>query len=321
MSDAYFLEIEAHFAARRGTPFILSAKDWALMKKWHDDAVPLPVVIEAIDTVFEKNETSGRRKIISSLSYCRHAVKELWEDRKTLYVREAEATPEGAPEALLEALAQRIEATELGAPFAPRVRALSAEKSVPKIETALVDLEGELLDTAMAADPAAVAEIRAEIAATLGDTSRIDEKTRARTIEANLRRLVRERFGLPRLTLFSQGRAAARPAPLVSGALVSDTLVSGTLVSGALLRAPTFTARSTCSITPAAVRPLTGRSPPASDGSVMAHAARTREGSFCGTLRAHSAPRSASSRAATRVKAVAFSVAPGLTRRVTGSTP
>jgi len=85
-AQPYFEEIEGHFAARRGTPFILSAKDWALMKSWHDEGVPLPVVIEAIDSVFEKNETSGRQKKINSLSYCRHAVKELWDERRELTV-------------------------------------------------------------------------------------------------------------------------------------------------------------------------------------------------------------------------------------------
>jgi len=194
----YFNEIEGHFAARRGTPFILSAKDWALMKKWHDEGVPLPVVIEAIDTVFEKNETSGRRKVISSLSYCKHAVKEIWEDRKNLYVGAGETTPEHAVAEALEALASRLEATELGAPFAPRVRAMSG--SVPKIEEQLLELERELLDAAMAA--ADVTALRQEIVASLGDTSRIDEKTVARTVEANLRRMVRERVGLPRLSLF-----------------------------------------------------------------------------------------------------------------------
>jgi hypothetical protein len=194
----YFNEIESHFAAKRGTPFILSAKDWALMKKWHGDGVPLPVVLEAIDTVFEKNETSGRRKVISSLSYCRHAVKELWEDRKDLYVGGAETTPEAAIAESLEALATQLEATQLGAPFAPRVRALTG--SVPRIEEQLLDLERGLIDTAMAS--ADVEALRQEIAASLGDTSRLDEKTVARTVEANLRRVVRERFGLPRLTLF-----------------------------------------------------------------------------------------------------------------------
>jgi len=194
----YFNEIESHFAARRGTPFILSAKDWALMKKWHGDGVPLPVVLEAIDSVFEKNETSGRRKTISSLSYCRHAVKELWEDRKNLYVGEAGTTPETAIAESLAALGTQLEATELGAPFAPRVRALTG--SVPRVEEQLLELERALIDSAMAS--ADVEAMRQEIAASLGDTSRLDEKTVARTVEANLRRVVRERFGLPRLTLF-----------------------------------------------------------------------------------------------------------------------
>ena len=200
MATDYYNEIESHFAARRGTPFILSAKDWALMKKWHVEGVPLPVVIEAIDTVFEKNETSGRRKTISSLSYCRHAVKELWEERKDLYVGAGETTPETAIAETLEALAQQLETSALGVPFAPRVRELTG--SVPKVEQQLLDLEAELLDAAIAAAPSEVEAIRGEIAGALGDTSRIDEKTIARTVEANLRRLVRERFGLPRLTLF-----------------------------------------------------------------------------------------------------------------------
>ena len=198
MAIDYYNEIESHFALRRGTPFILSAKDWALMKKWHGDGVPLPVVIEAIDTVFEKNETSGRRKTISSLSYCRHAVKELWEERKDLYVGAGETTPETAIAETLEALAQRLETSTLGAPFATRVRGLSG--SVPRVEEQLHELERELIDVAIAS--AEVTALRQEIVSALGDTSRIDEKTVARTVEANLRRLVRERFGLPRLTLF-----------------------------------------------------------------------------------------------------------------------
>ncbi|HUP45035.1 MAG TPA: hypothetical protein VM779_05940, partial [Thermoanaerobaculia bacterium] len=111
-ADDYFLEIEGHFAMRRNTPFILSAKDWALMKKWREEEIPLPVVLEAIDQVFEKNETSGRRKVISSLSYCRHAVKELWSERRELYAGGADAGPEENPAPMLEALAAHIERGE-----------------------------------------------------------------------------------------------------------------------------------------------------------------------------------------------------------------
>jgi hypothetical protein len=202
LPETYFQEIEAYFALRRGTPFILNAKDWALMKKWYDDGVPLPVVIEAIDTVFEKNEASGRKKVISSLSYCRHSIKELWQDRQNLYVGEGGVSPEAGPEALLDALALQLESSEVAASFAARVRALASEKSVPKIEERLIDLERELVDAFIAADPSAIDAIRADIAVALGDTSKLDAKTRTRTEEANLRRLVREKFGLPRLTLF-----------------------------------------------------------------------------------------------------------------------
>lgn len=200
--ETYFQEIEAHFALRRGTPFILNAKDWALMKKWHEDGVPLPIVIEAIDTVFERNESSGRKKTISSLHYCRHAIKELWSERQNLYVGAGETTPEAGPAAMLDALAAQLEASVIATPFADRVRALIAEKSVPKIEERLIDLERELIDAIIIAAPSEIDVIRTEIAKALGDSPKLDEKTRARTEEANLRRLVRERFALPRLTLF-----------------------------------------------------------------------------------------------------------------------
>lgn len=190
-ADPYYLDIEAHFAVRRSTPFILSAKDWALMKKWREEGVPLPIVIEAIDSVFEKNETSGRKKTISSLSYCRHAVKELWHERKNLFVGGEEQTPETSPAVLLDQLAARLEE-----PFASRVRALVSEKSVPRIEEKLIALESEMFAT-LATD-----DLRREATEALGDTSKLDEKTRARTEEANLRRIIRERYALPRLTLF-----------------------------------------------------------------------------------------------------------------------
>lgn len=201
--DEYFLEIEGHFAMRRQTPFILSAKDWALMKKWREDEIPLPIVLEAIDHVFENNQTSGRKKVISSLSYCRHAVKELWNERKELYVGGADAAPEENPAPLLETLAARIE--EGAAPadvlrgVAAAVRALAAEKTIPRIEERLIEIEREMIASILASVGSEAAAIREEVVRAAGN---LDEKARARTEEANLRRIVRERFELPRLTLF-----------------------------------------------------------------------------------------------------------------------
>ena len=202
--DDYFTEIEAHFALRRGTPFILSAKDWALMQGWRASGVPLPVVIEAIDSVFEKNEASGRKKAISSLSYCRHAVKELWHERRELVVGEGVA-PEEAPSAALDTLAGLLEesSNEVARAFGARVRGLAGERSVPKLEEALIALERELIDAIVAAMPPGEREqLLRDVARVVGSAAKLDEKTRARTEEANLRRVVRDRFELPRLTLF-----------------------------------------------------------------------------------------------------------------------
>jgi hypothetical protein len=203
----YFLEIEAHFALRRGTPFILNAKDWALMKAWREEGIPLPLVIEAIDQVFERNGESGRRKTVSSLSYCRHAVKDLWAERKNLLVGDHDVVPEEDSSEALSELAGGVEASalspELASSVAAEVRALGAVKSVPKIEERLIEIEQELFARLVAALSNEEREaLQASIVKSLGDPSRLDEKTRKRTEEANQRRLLRDRYGLPRLTLF-----------------------------------------------------------------------------------------------------------------------
>lgn len=182
---------------RRGTPFVMNARDWALMKSWSAEGVPLAVVIEAIDSVFEKNEAKGTQKKINSLSYCRHAVKELWTERRELQIGAQEAAPEENVEAALETLAQSVASVSAG--FADRIRGLAPEKSVPRIEERLMELEEELLDVLLATSGEADS-LRAEAKAL---ASGADDKSRARAEQAHLRRLARERFALPRLTLFS----------------------------------------------------------------------------------------------------------------------
>lgn len=174
------------------------------MKKWFDDGIPLSVVIEAIDSVFEKNESSGRRKVISSLSYCRHAVKETWQDRQDLYAGSGDSAPEENVSGLLEALAADVERSiapgEITGAIATEIRALLREKSVPKIEEGLIEVERDLMERILVSVPLDERDaIVKPITAIVAD---LDDKTRQRTYEANLRRAVREKFVLPRLTLF-----------------------------------------------------------------------------------------------------------------------
>lgn len=193
MSADYFTEIESHFAQRRGTPFVVNPKDWALMQEWHAEGIPLSVVIEAIDSVFDRFDATQRK--VNGLSFCKYAVKELWRERKDLQIGAENAAPEENVEPLLDALATRLASIDIAASFADRVRALASERSVPRIEERLMELEQELIDSLL---PLAE-ELRAEARAL---TSGADEKTRERTEQAHLRRLIRSKFELPRLTLF-----------------------------------------------------------------------------------------------------------------------
>ncbi|HEX8407328.1 MAG TPA: hypothetical protein VF883_00565 [Thermoanaerobaculia bacterium] len=193
MSADYFLEIESHFVQRRGTPFpILGPKDWELMKKWSEDGVPLPVVLEAIDSVFDKREAKGKK--VNSLTYCKHAVKEMWDERKELQVGAEGLSPEESPQARLDALATVLESTP-AADYAPRVRELAKEQTLPRIEDALMELETLLIEELLLRAP----HLREEATALAAGA---DEKSRARSMDAHLRRLVREEFAIPRLTIF-----------------------------------------------------------------------------------------------------------------------
>ncbi|MEO8380227.1 MAG: hypothetical protein ABI779_11240 [Acidobacteriota bacterium] len=190
MSSDYFLEIESHFARRRGTPFMVSPKDWALMKKWAEEGIPLPVVIEALDGIFDKQDAKGKK--VNGLHFCRHAVKELWDERRELQIGSETIAPEESPAPRLDALAAALGAYP---DFAEQVGTLIRERSVPRIEEALMELETRLIDQLAATAP----QLRAEAEALAVGA---DEKVRARSTDAHLRRLVREHFGIPRLTLF-----------------------------------------------------------------------------------------------------------------------
>ncbi|HEU5162841.1 MAG TPA: hypothetical protein VFV54_06840 [Thermoanaerobaculia bacterium] len=211
-ADDYFLEIESHFAARRGTPFIFSGKDWALMKAWKEEGIPLPVVLEAIESCFRKKDESPRRRTISSLSYCRHAVREMWEERKDLLVGSSESVPERGAAALLAELGNGIaaaaetsaapEQARLLFAAAEAVRALPAHEAIPQLEERLIEIERALLDALLAALPVETEqELQAEVEKGLAG-HKLDPKVAERTRRANLLRLMRRRLGMPRLSLF-----------------------------------------------------------------------------------------------------------------------
>lgn len=207
--DEYFLEIEAHFAARRGTQFLFSAKDWALIRKWKEEGIPLAIVLEAIDSCFEKRQKSGRKRVVSSLSYCRHAVQEIWDERRDLHVGTEQPMPEVSPEKRVAELSIEVDAVaDADARVMGRIRKAAAEirelegKTVPQIEEALITIEEVLLEDLYQLLPAERrGAVEQKLERSIEGARFRDEQTADRTRRANLRRILRSELGLPRLTL------------------------------------------------------------------------------------------------------------------------
>lgn len=212
-ADDYFNEIEAHFAFRRGTPFVLSGKDWALMKSWHEAGIPLAVVLEAVDLAFDARERSGRKRVVSSLSYCRHSVTELWDERRQQLVGAEGSVPELDPPARVRELASAVARLGESTPgpvarvFAETALELEAlaskERSAPKTEEELLEVENRMIESLLSTVPA---DLRDRMAATIdAELERYDipsDEIRTRTREANLRRMLRTELKIPRLSLF-----------------------------------------------------------------------------------------------------------------------
>lgn len=208
----YFLEVESHFAQRRGTPFVFSAKDWALLKQWQGEGIPLAVVIEAIDACFDKSSKTGRRRTISSLTYCKHAVKDLWEERKDLLVGSEASLPELDPRGRLEVLAEQLQLSGAGqAAQLSEVLSRAASTilsirptSAPQIEEALMHLEQQMIAEVLSAlDDESRRSIDEELDRALSGYGDLGFDVLNATREANLRRLLRARLAIPRLTLFA----------------------------------------------------------------------------------------------------------------------
>src|SRR5215831_19606978 len=78
---AYFEAAEAAFIRRRGTPFLLSPRDFALLREWRALGIPIEAVEDGIDQAFARREERQAVGRVNSLSYCRDAVLEAWERR------------------------------------------------------------------------------------------------------------------------------------------------------------------------------------------------------------------------------------------------
>jgi hypothetical protein len=212
---AYFAAGEAAFIARRGTPFLLSPRDFALLKEWRALGIPIEAVQIGIDDAFTRREERGAGGRINSLSYCRDAVLSAWERRSETAVGGGKGRAEPGEVGSRETLARLSEALDSVARLHPELterldsaqrsldRLAGSKKAPGEIEASLARIDRRLsndLFDALAPDRRRRLEARVEDLLAKARV-RMDHETEEKTRRALMRRTLREELALPRLTL------------------------------------------------------------------------------------------------------------------------
>jgi hypothetical protein len=217
---AYATLVEEAFIAERGTPFLLSAKDWQLVRGWRESGVPVDTVIRAVHETFEKRRARGAAGKISSISYCAGAVEERWEMERRGLVGQERGESAPAPDAreiatILAALASRLRAATAPVPgvdgkllrkglkaAAAKIDGLPPDGPFEETDERLSRIEASLVKAVLRGlGPEPLAAIEARVAEDLGDVSGVSRDVVDRMRRALTRREVRRLAGLPPLTL------------------------------------------------------------------------------------------------------------------------
>ncbi|HEY3349752.1 MAG TPA: hypothetical protein VGM13_08265 [Thermoanaerobaculia bacterium] len=220
--EAYATSVEEAFIAERGTPFLLSPKDWTLIRGWREGGIPVDVVIRAVRDAFEKRRARGQAGKISSIAYCASSVEELWEMERRGLVGKARETPVAGADApareealallsaRLRAASQAVAEEEGAEDFlrkarekaAARIDAIPREGPFEESERALAEIEASLVKAALShLDPKQRELVESRISAALGDVAGVSPAVVERMRRALTRREVRLLLGLPALTL------------------------------------------------------------------------------------------------------------------------
>jgi len=208
---AFYRAVEDHFAALRGTPFLFSPKDFALLRSWWREGVPLAAVLAGIGEIWERRRERDADPV-SSLAYCRHAIAR--QAKRLAAARVGVAREEGAFDVgvALRSLAQAVGRTAAAWDGVPQVAAVlrdlgRAVETLPEnsrpeaLDETLADLEFTSLDALLGALPAdrrrtIESQVERELAGL-----KLASNVRDRTGHALLVKALRRLIGLPRLEL------------------------------------------------------------------------------------------------------------------------
>lgn len=215
----YYRTVEDLFAAARGVPHVLSSKDFQLLRQWWSEGVPVEAIAAGVAEIVARRRDSGVADPVTSLGYCRHAVRR---QATKLAAMRVGASPEGAQSSADLDLTGAAEA--LGDLLRSRAALLSvAESSVARVLQEFADLvtasaslaPAELEEHLWALESAMLEQCwqqlseveRADVdrAARRVAGSAADPSARERAYRAARDRELRRRLGLPRLELLGGG--------------------------------------------------------------------------------------------------------------------
>lgn len=212
---------------------MLSPIDWALIESWKTRGVPLHVAVRGIEHAFDSHQAKRRKRSVKTLLYCQEEVEAQyaeWLESRVGSHEEAQGDEPGESPfprdavvahlaRLLEELTKLYEARrqteedELTETLSRASALLSeikddyataAQPDARKLEESLTGVE-RMLDDAIhrALSEAELESVGAEIDAQLKPYKRhMDRAAFEQTRENLLRKHLRERFGVPRLSLF-----------------------------------------------------------------------------------------------------------------------
>jgi hypothetical protein len=205
--EAFVEAIEASMRSRRGKEHVLSPRDFALARGWHEAGVSLATVLVAIDAAFERDPTTA------SLALVRRRVEDLAGGARTGGALPRETERVSLPEVAerLDALRERLEqlpgrAAALPLAEVSEVSDLVAVASRPNwdyLRTRLQRIDELVAGAAVEALSAAEADaLRGETArAAERHRGKVDERALAEAAERLLRQRARETLRLPRVAI------------------------------------------------------------------------------------------------------------------------
>lgn len=208
VEEGYFGDVEAYFIERRGSPLFITPAEWFLVSKWEEQGIPLHVVHDGIDRVFERPQAAAKPR---KLGYCRQTVEAAF--RRFREVTLGGGEDRGPVEdrfdaaAHLSRLASKLSRLAVAPELAARVEALGdVGENLQRIEDALTAIDDELVEFAEdALDENDRDALLSEASASLASyRDRMPDKVYQSALKSAYRRRLRDKAKLPRLSLYDR---------------------------------------------------------------------------------------------------------------------